>query len=447
MAARILLIQLAKLGDFIQSTPLLANIRRQFPDSEISLAAENPLVLEAARLSPLVDETLPVKENEDLGRKEFQALFNLNSHLRAARLAAGIRAEKKYGPGLKNSELKFTPAQDFLMALMTVRRDLGRFNLADLWNCLLPGSGPAPLVWPRPGAEKAPRPGLFRIGFQLGARNHLRRWPLEDFARLGAELAGLGLNYRPVLIGSREERALGRRLEKLLDGRAPAPENLMGATGLAELGRVLAGLDFLVTADTGVMHLAAAAGAPVLGLFFGPAFGPETGPYGPGHLIYQALGPCAPCLENGPCRRRLCLERPDPVRAAALVAARLQGRPAPAADPSWPPGHRLWLSDLDDFGQTLRPLDRRPLDPDEILAQLITEAGRRVWRPEYRPAAARIQKILAACPAPAGDLNPDPLVISMLSRKAFPGRRDRRPTFLNDVRKLAADLGLKLALT
>jgi ADP-heptose:LPS heptosyltransferase len=422
--ARLLVIQMAKLGDFIQSTPFLAALHSSWPGRTITLAGSEEMVLEAARLSPLVGETLAIGPGRPDPEGEFEAVYHLNSALPAARLAARVRAGQRFGPLAEGDTLRFTPVQEFLLAVMAEGRRLGRFNLADVWQALAPGAGPRPLLWPPPPrAERGPGP---RIGLHLGARNHLRRWPVEYFARLARALSPGEF----VLTGSRGEKALGAKFEKL----GPPALNLMGASDLSELGRVLAGQDLLVTADTGALHLAAALGTPTLALFFGPAYGPETGPYGPGHLIYQAEAPCGPCRE-GTCRLRQCLALPDPDMAARLAAALLQGR---EETPEPPPGHRVWRTGLDAFGQRLLPLGRPPLTAAEALALALTWAGQTVLRPNFEPSWPGLAELAAGYAPPADRLAPDPKLLRRLKGRLGPALGERL------TRGLEA-LGLKIA--
>jgi hypothetical protein len=281
----------------------------------------------------------------------------------------------------------------------------------------------------------------------LGSRSHLRRWPAEDFVLLLDELERLGAAVTPVLLGSAEERALGARFTRLW-GRPLV--NLMGATDMEELGAAAAGLDLLITPDTGVMHLAAAVGVPVLALFFGPAWGPETGPYGSGHLIYQALAECAPCREGAGCRRRGCRERPAPALAARLAARLLGAIPDDGGfnddgfvDP--PAGHRVWRTAADDFGQTLRPVGRPALTAEEALALLVTEAGRAVLRPGYAPEAARVAGPLAKYGPPAEPLVLDGRFFRTLAENGFPRDSRAADLFRVSAAQLVADLGLEIA--
>ena len=450
----VLIIQLAKLGDFIQSTSLLAKIRQHCPGAPIVLAAAQPSVQQAASLSPLVDmvvETGPAPSGQiQLKSLEpFAAIFVLNSHPEAAALAVGLKNETYFGPRLTDGELIFTPAQRFLMAVMAECRSLGRFNLVDVWASLLPGAPSPATVWPTMAAvtNRNYLPNkIRRIGFQLSSRNHLRRWPVERFAEFSDVLSmTLEHGWTPVLLGSAEEKAFGRRFEKLTNVTA---ENLIGCTDLKTLGDAVSGLDLLLTGDTGVMHLAAAVNTPVLSLFFGPAYGPETGPYGSGHIIYQAAAACAPCRESSDCRRRQCLEMPDAEIAASLAAAMLQGGSHLLTNDllaAMPPCHRVWSTVKDEFGQNLKPLARPHLTPDETLALILTEAGRGVINSGYQPEAKNLVDIFTAYDDVSQVLSVNVSQLKRLTDNAF-GEASRQGTnFLKMMVELAENFGVKIA--
>ena len=122
-----------------------------------------------------------------------------------------------------------------------------------------------------------------------------RRWPPPSFAELATRLArerGLAV----VLIGSQPETAYTEQVRSLAVAAGDAPVvSLAGALSLPELAALLAGAAAVVSNDSGPMHLAAALGAPTLGLF-----GPET------PVMYAPLGrearslyrptPCSPCI-------------------------------------------------------------------------------------------------------------------------------------------------------
>jgi ADP-heptose:LPS heptosyltransferase len=122
-----------------------------------------------------------------------------------------------------------------------------------------------------------------------------RRWPPPSFAELATRLARIDA-LAVVLIGSRTEAAYTEQVRSLAHGSPAAPVvSLAGLLSAAELAALLARAAGVVSNDSGPMHLAAALGAPTLGLF-----GPET------PVMYAPLGrevralyrptPCSPCI-------------------------------------------------------------------------------------------------------------------------------------------------------
>ncbi len=82
--------------------------------------------------------------------------------------------------------------------------------------------------------------------------------------------------------------------------------SLAGKTDLKELVAVIKGSEFLVTNDSGPMHIAAALGIPVFAIF-GPTDPARTGPYGKGHTVIKADIACAPCFRKS-CGDLKCME-------------------------------------------------------------------------------------------------------------------------------------------
>lgn len=97
------------------------------------------------------------------------------------------------------------------------------------------------------------------------------------------------------------------------------------------------------------MHLAAHLGTPVSAFFLSSAWCFETGPYGEGHTVYQAITRCLPCLEIQECPFDVkclnCFKEPEFQRY--LVT----GKPEHAPD-----NLIVYTSTFDELGQTYAPL-------------------------------------------------------------------------------------------
>jgi 3-deoxy-D-manno-octulosonic-acid transferase/heptosyltransferase-1 len=81
--------------------------------------------------------------------------------------------------------------------------------------------------------------------------------------------------------------------------------NLAGETSLRELACLYRHAAFVITTDSGPMHIAAAVGTPVVALI-GPTDARRTGPYGKGHRVVSVDIPCRPCFRKK-CSTRECM--------------------------------------------------------------------------------------------------------------------------------------------
>lgn len=442
---RILAAQLARFGDFLQTTPLLSALKARYPGAELTLlvskgqealAGGNPdvdrvLVVDLSGLRKAVNRSdldlggriLELRRQLDfLRNQDYDLVLNLNTSRPAALLCDLPRSRERMGPRLavNRTDLDTAPWTDFIMKLMT-RRRLIRFNLVDLLTGYVPGEERLVkgLTYPLSDEDRATgsellgpdRDGPF-IGFQLGSRHPSRRWPPEYFAELARRLVEKD-GARIVFLGTEAEKPIGRAVREhleSLDTRAGERViDLMGRTSIASLGGVLSRLDLLVTTDTGTMHLAAAIRTPVLALFIGPAFCHETGPYGEGHLILQTEVDCSPCTEGRhPCldgagEDFFCRRLIDPETVQAAAEWRM-GRPGgvPFERQPLPPGVRALVSRFDRFGVVYEPLTPRPLERSDVLAIAYRETGRSVITPGYRIDLGALIKTFQAYSRPEG---------------------------------------------
>jgi ADP-heptose:LPS heptosyltransferase len=139
-----------------------------------------------------------------------------------------------------------------------------------------------------------------------GANFPLRRWPADRFARVADYLAQRG--FRVVLSGARSEADIVARVQRRMTEPA---FNAVGRFSLGQLIALLGRAALVISNDTGPIHLAAAQGTPVIGLY-----GPNTpvlyGPRGPYGLSFYLGLPCSPCMsnvneKNSNCRDNICM--------------------------------------------------------------------------------------------------------------------------------------------
>lgn len=117
-----------------------------------------------------------------------------------------------------------------------------------------------------------------------GAKFPGKRWPAERFAELALRLTapGAALAGMPILVlGSAAEADLAQRTARGCAGTA-----LAGELDVLASAALLARAGMFIGNDSGLMHLAAAAGAPTLGLF-GPSDEARYAPFGPKALAVR----------------------------------------------------------------------------------------------------------------------------------------------------------------
>ena len=118
-------------------------------------------------------------------------------------------------------------------------------------------------------------------------RHPAKRWPAARFAMLAQALDGEG--YLPVVVGSEHERPLAAAIREA----CPSAVDLVGRTDIALLAALAQHAALTVGNDTGVCHLAAAAGCPLVVLFSQASDPARVAPRGP---VVRILG--APDLNN-----------------------------------------------------------------------------------------------------------------------------------------------------
>lgn len=249
-----------------------------------------------------------------------------------------------------------TPWAGFMQA-SSRNRGNSPFNLVDQFRQVA-GLGPAAgrfrLAEPDSDAlanvqeilsQDAPAEAVGFVGFQLGASDDVRRWPIEFFAQVGRRLWD-DFGICPVLTGAPGEKHLAERYAAVAD--TPFV-NCVGRTSLKELAALMTELRMLVTNDTGTMHLAAGMGTPICSIFLATAQPWDTGPYLPGSLSVEADMPCHPCDFRHKCTiGYACRRNISPSALYHYIWNYLQTGHWDEAKP--PSGLRAWVAACDDDG-------------------------------------------------------------------------------------------------
>lgn len=333
---RIVVVNFTRMGDIIQSGPLLRSLERRWPASRITVLAFDRFAGVATRL-PMVAEVLPLDVDTlalmlDRYRGDLSAawsqltaliadhrlcgadlVINLSHTPLSATLCRLLAPREVWGLH-RQEDGQMRVGGEWFNYLFSVMQDraLNPFNLVEIYARVNPlRAGEARLELTVSEADDRDAATLLAaagidssrpfVALQAGASSPSRQWPAASFARLALELAEQ--NIQSVLVGSTDEQALAADIVQRSHACAVS---LVGQTQIGALAAVVRRARSLVSNDTGTIHVAAAVGTPSLGIYLGPASAKDTAPFGNGHLVIEADLPCAPCGYRDACAAHVC---------------------------------------------------------------------------------------------------------------------------------------------
>ena len=261
---KILFVTSTRLGDAVLSTGLLDHLIRTWPDARITVVC-GPVAEGLFARMPNLDRTIALRKRSQ-GRHWLPLWADVALHLwdlvidiRGSALSWLIptrrRAIYKRTQGPKIAQLGAILGLSPPPLPVVWTSELDRSTIADL----LPQN--RPIIALAPTANWAPKV-----------------WPADRFAAVFHRLAQP--NAIPVILGGlgQAEHAMAEPLLAAL----PDAIDLVGVLSLSEVAALLQQATLFIGNDSGLMHLAAAAGAPTIGLF-----GPTDA------ALYRPSGRCA----------------------------------------------------------------------------------------------------------------------------------------------------------
>ncbi len=268
---KLLFIASNRIGDAVLSTGALDHAMSLAPDAEVVIAC-GPLAAPLFRATPRLARLFEIEKVRTRGAhwmELWSALrgmrFDLAVDLRGTLITYALSARRRI---VHRKSLQLRHKIDELTELMGASAPLRPRLHIDA-----AARAAAEAAFPAGGPALALGPGANFIG---------KRWPPERFAAVARRLTrpqGKLDGARIVIVGGPEDRQIGDEMVRSLDADGVAATNLAGALDLLAVAAVLERATLFIGNDSGLMHLAAAAGAPTLGLF-GPSDERVYGPYG-----------------------------------------------------------------------------------------------------------------------------------------------------------------------
>jgi len=311
------------LGDAVLALPAMGALRRHFPDASITIAAPGAvaaLFREDTGVHPNDVITLPASKRETVrtltdGRFELGILFP--NSFRSAWQLRSARVPQRWGYA--------TSARGWMLTRKShPETPAAHQHHADYYRNLVRGLGipcddDAPKIRASAAAVAqakkllgvdAPETTRLITLAPGAAYGQAKQWPPDRVAQVTARLVR-ERDAVCVLVGAAHDREAGRAVESWLRTHAPETlprvKDLIGKTDLGTLVAITSISRVCVTNDSGVMHVAAATGRPVIAMF-GPTDERVTRPLGRGDVLTAEVF-CRPChLRDCPIDHR-CMKR------------------------------------------------------------------------------------------------------------------------------------------
>lgn len=344
---RILVIRLDLLGDAVFSLPAVQAMVEAFPAAQVDLLVL-PYAAPLLRATPGVRRVIELDINAyraAKGMRQIRTLIRTIRWLRAERYDLAFSLSRWMGglfAAMSGARLRAGPAAEtywgcYNLPLRGRRYASGQHEVDLCLNLVeqVVGAGSPPertpaLVAPRLSGGRPAVASPYIVALPGASNGSAKRWPGQYWGELATLLGEAGLNV--VFCGAAADRALVTGLPE--DDHVV---NLIGGTSVDELADVLAGSVAVVAGDTGPLHVAAALGRPVIGIY-GPTDPVNTGPRGREVRVLRAGLPCSPCYDlRGPAECKLpdrsvaCMWSIKPPAVASAVCA-LLGRELVTAD-------------------------------------------------------------------------------------------------------------------
>jgi ADP-heptose:LPS heptosyltransferase len=269
----ILFVTGTRIGDAILSSGLIKRLHDEIPNASFTIAA-GPIATPLFEQVPGLERLIPMEKKKRAGH-----WFGLWSKVRGRRwgLIVDLRGSglSRFLASRKRAIYRRVPGAEPVHKVIEAARVLK-----------VDDDPPAPFLFTSPEIEAAAEAYLGQgsgpiLAIAPGANWVGKTWPSERFAEVATRLLapdGPMAGGRLLIVGGAGDRVAAQAIKY-----AVSRDRVIGDPGQLDLLTTYACLKrvrLFIGNDSGAMHLAAAAGAPTLGLF-GPSDDQLYGPWGP----------------------------------------------------------------------------------------------------------------------------------------------------------------------
>lgn len=311
MYKNILVNALVNLGDVVLTTSALSLIKKNFPDTRITMLVK-PVVADAVIDNPVVDDVLILdyraKENsfgkmrrlvQEIRRRKFDLAISFDRKLRPALLTFLARIPRRVCPS-KVFDDNHSRVTLLYTDVVEISHDLNKTLQAETYQEIVRKffgiDGNATPCFPRkpsPVADKLmsrlPRAKL-KIALCVKGTFPLKTWSKAYFAEVVRELRRR-YDAAFFIVGAPNDRPYADEVIGAIGGGV---ENFCGETSLTDLAELFRRADLFITVDTGATHIAATTGVKMVTMY-GCTSPDRWYPINPNAVALTSREPCCPC--------------------------------------------------------------------------------------------------------------------------------------------------------
>ncbi|MDD4955517.1 MAG: lipopolysaccharide heptosyltransferase II [Candidatus Omnitrophica bacterium] len=330
---KILIMRTDRLGDVILSTPVIANLRKFYPDSYIAFLCR-PYTKDALEGNPYIDEIIVYDKNKkhkgffsslkfclSLRKKKFDVVFILNPNNRSNILAFFSGIPKRYGLNRKMGNLLTNPIED--KKHQGLKHEL-EYTLDILREAGIDVAEKQTYFPIKKESEKRVDDLLIAnnvknndfIVMHPSASCPSKRWMEDNFIKL-AKLIKEKTGLKVIVITSREEKKFADNLAK-----EEGVIDLRGLLTISDIGSLLKKSRAFISNDSGPVHIASSLNVPVISIFGrnDPGLSPlRWRPLGEKSFYIHKSISCKKCLAHNCTNNFLCLKSITPEEVFSLI--------------------------------------------------------------------------------------------------------------------------------
>ena len=294
---RILVIRFSSFGDIILTTPVLAAIKKKYPEAVVDFLVMDTFK-QAIEGNPAIDDLILfdkkkyrglcgiLRFSRTLKKRKYNLIIDLHSKIRSLLLTrfTGVRTLRYKKRSLWKSLLVPLRVVQYSVDDTIVRnyfKPLGKINV------YYTGENLSFYFTPEDLEKVAPYQNA--VVMAPGAANRTKQWPPDYFAALG-----ILLQKKIVLIGGNEDDDKCGEIQSAIGEQCI---NLAGKLTLKESGALISLSKYVITNDSGPFHIARALKRNVF-VIFGPT-DPQMFTYNEKSVLIYAAVPCSPCSLHG----------------------------------------------------------------------------------------------------------------------------------------------------